>query len=116
MSKGGNGQQHHEGDMTFSVEDGGIHYNVSKDFTVTATGDLVHFESAGDVSFKTATNESHKVGSSMFVTAADEIKFTCGSAIIDMLPASIKASVGGSYILIEAGKITIQSARVDINP
>jgi hypothetical protein len=92
MSKGGNGHQHHEGDMTFSVENGGMHYNVSKDFTVTATGDLIHFESAGE--------ETHKVGGGMVVTAVDKIKFVCGS----------------SYILIEPSKITIKSAKVDINP
>lgn len=92
MSKGGNGQQHHEGDMTFSVESGGMHYNVSKDFTVTATGSLIHFDSAGE--------ETHKVGGGMIVTAVDKIKFVCGS----------------SYILMEPSKITIYSPRVDINP
>jgi hypothetical protein len=96
MSKGGNGQQHHKGDMTFSVEEGGIHYNVSKDFTVTSTGKLVHFDSKGDVSFKVAKNETHIVGNNLTIEATNAIQFQVGTSVILIKQEGISISTGGS--------------------
>jgi hypothetical protein len=116
MSKGGNGQQHHEGDMTFSVEDGGMHYNVAKDFTVTSTGDLIHFESSGDLSFKTKTNETHKTSGKTTIDTKGTTRIYSVGDINIISQATITLRVGDSYILITPSGITIKAARVDINP
>ena len=107
-SKGGDGQTHHKGDMTFSVEEGGIHYNVSKDFTVTATGKLIHMDSAGDTSFKTKVNETHDVqGKTTFFSVGD-VKITSTSSIV--------LQVGGSTLTMTPSGITIVASRIDLNP
>jgi hypothetical protein len=108
-SKGGDGNFHHKGDMTMMVEEGGLHYSCAQDFTVAALGSLIKLTAQGDVAVESK-------GSNITATSPTQIKMTCGAAIIQMTPTMIKASVGGSYILIEGGKITIQAGRVDINP
>lgn len=116
MSKGGNGQQHHKGDMTFSVEEGGIHYNVSKDFTVTATGALIHFDSAGDLSFKNAKNETHKTVGKTTIDSYGEIYVYSHGPINIRSDTKIKIQCGSSFIEITPAGITIDASRVDINP
>lgn len=138
MSKGGNGQHHHKGDMTFSVEEGGIHYNVSKEFTVTSTGKLIHFDSKGDISFSTSVNETHETeGNLSFKTTKNESHKTTGNLThntsgktsIDTLGAtrifsigdiniisqgSITLTVGSSSIKITQTGIKIDAIKVDI--
>jgi len=102
-SKGGDGHMHHSGDMTFSVEEGGLHYNVAKEFTVTSTGKLIHFDSAGDTSITTSKRTT--------VISQSDIN------IISL--SSITLRVGESYILITPSSIQIMaqggSGRIDIN-
>jgi len=88
-SQGGDGHTHHKGDMAFSVEEGGMHYNVAQDFTVTATGKLIHFDSAGDLSFKVKTNETHLVNGIATIDASQMIQFVCGASVIQMFPDRI---------------------------
>ena len=95
-SKGGDGHQHHKGDMTFSVEEGGMHYNVSKNFTVTSTGKLVQLDSKKELAFKAGGNETHIVGGTMTVTATTAIQFQVGTSVILMTPQGISISTAGS--------------------
>jgi len=95
-SKGGDGDQHHQGDMTFTVEEGGLHYSSAKDFTVAALGSLIKLTAAKDVAIESQ-------GSNITVTS----------------PTQIKLQVGTSYILITPNTIEIMakggSGRIDIN-
>lgn len=79
MSKGGNAQSHHKGDITTSVEEGGKHFNVAKDFTVTATGELVSISSAKEV----------------VINAKKKITLQVGTSSITIVPTGVEISTNG---------------------
>ena len=78
-SKGGDGHNHHKGDITTSVEEGGKHFNVAKDFTVTATGDLVSLSSAKEI----------------VINAKKKITLQVGTSSITIVPTGVEISTDG---------------------
>jgi hypothetical protein len=111
-SQGGDGHIHHKGDMAFSVEEGGMHYNVAQDFTVTATGKLIHFDSAGDLSFKVKTNETHNVTGNTSFTTSNKTKIISQSDINIISLSSITLSVGDNKIVISQSGIAITGSAI----
>jgi hypothetical protein len=106
-SKGGDGHQHHKGDMVTSVEEGGKHFNVAKDFTVTATGKLIKLNSSKEIAFKSGGNETHEVaGNTSFVTS-NKTKIISQSDINIISTQSITLRVGDTSIIVSDGKILL---------
>ena len=104
----GDGHHHMAGDQAFSVEEGGIHYNVANGYTVTAKGSM---------QFDTTLEMSQKVGGNWGVTALKgKATVYTGDDITIESATSIVLKVGGSTITIKPSGITIVGTRVDLNP
>jgi hypothetical protein len=94
MSKGGDGHQFMKGDQTFTVDEGGVHYEVSKDFSITSKGQAISFNTDNEFSVVAKGNEGHTVSQNFTVNAAVSITLSCGTSQIIMTPSkiTIKAS------------------------
>lgn len=83
MSKGGDGHQVMKGDQTFTVDEGGIHNEVSKDYTITAKGNAMTFKVPnGEISLQAGGN----------IGMEADVSFTikCGTSRIIMTPSKIR--------------------------
>lgn len=89
LSEGGDGHHAMSGDQSFIVDTGGIHFDVSKDFTVTSKGDSIHLNSDNELSVYVGGNEGHSVGKEFSLNAATKITLTCGASKIEMSPGGI---------------------------
>ena len=94
MSKGGDGRQFMKGDQTFVVDEGGVHYDVKKDFTVTSKGKALSFNTDNEFIFIAKGNEGHDITKEFTVKAGTKITLKCGTSQIIMTPSkiTIKAS------------------------
>ena len=81
MSKGGDGHQVMKGDQTFTVDEGGIHYEVAKDFTIINKGNSFSVNSDNEI-FLTA-------GDQVGIQATTALTLTCGASQIIMTPSKI---------------------------
>ena len=88
LSEGGNGIHAMSGDQSFINDTGGIHYDVAKDFSVTAKGSMIHLNSDNEISVYAGGNEGH-TGKTFTINSTDMIQFVCGSSTITMLPGKI---------------------------
>jgi hypothetical protein len=89
LSSGGDGHQFMKGDQTFTVDEGGVHFEVSKDFSITSKGNAVQINTDNEFYLKS--------GGSVGVIADLSITLTCGT----------------SQIIMEPNKITITAADIE---
>jgi hypothetical protein len=96
----GDGHHHMQGDQAFSVEEGGVHYNVSQDFTITAsTGNMSY--ATNELFFNAQGSEAHMV--------TNKYSLESGSDILIKSQTSITLQVGQNSIVITPSGITIKS-------
>lgn len=108
-SKGGDGNIHHKGDMTTSVEEGGVHFNVSKDYTVTATGKLISLNSSKEINFKAGGNISQKASGNTSIDTEGKTRIFSKKDINIVSDSSITLRVGDSVILITKNGISMST-------
>lgn len=106
-TKGGDGHLHHQGDLTFSVEEGGIHYNIAKEFTVNTTGTLMHFNTSGDETHEVQGKTTFFSVGDVKVTSTSSITLQVGSSTLTMTPSGITLQVGSKGIQITSSDISI---------
>lgn len=107
FASGGNGRHVMKGDQSNVVEEGGMHFDISKGYTLTTKdgsvalkstgGDINVSAPAGNYAITTAGNQTH--------IASDDMIFSSTTRII--------LQVGGSKIEITPSKITIKSAAIE---
>lgn len=113
-TKGGDGNIHHKGDMVTSVEEGGKHFNVCQDFTVTSTGKLISITGKNETSFKTGQNHTHNVGGNTAIDTAGKTRIFSVKDINIVSDASITLRVGNNILLIHKGGISISTLNSQI--
>jgi len=118
FAQGGNGPQRIKGDYTLSSEEGGLHFETAKDFTVSAKTTISLGSNGGELSLNAK-------GGNIGITTQDgkttidtngKTRIFSTSDINIISNASITLTVGSSYISITPSGITIKASRVDINP
>ena len=98
----GDGHHHMQGDQAFSVEEGGVHYNVAKDFVIMSTGDAIHLDSKKELSFRADGNETHDIGGLITIKSR-------GGDITVESPSSITFQVGQNSIIITPNGISLNA-------
>jgi hypothetical protein len=83
MSKGGDGRQFMKGDQTFTVDEGGVHYDVAKDYTITADGNAMSFkvpngemtlQAGGNIGMEADVSFTLKCGTSKIIMTTTKIR------------------------------------------
>lgn len=117
VTQEGNGHHYTKGDQSFVIDEGGLHYAVTKDFTATSSG-TIHLSSQNEMSI---TSDGGNIGIS--VKSGNNVQYAgqftnivSGQDITINSMTKITLVVGSSSIVITPDNITIKSSRVDINP
>lgn len=116
LSEDGNGHHVMKGDQSFMVQEGGMHYGVTKDFSVTSKG-TIHHNASDEYSVYVDGNEGHTSGKSVSFDAAQnishkagtQISLTVGGSSIVITSQNIILTVGGSTVTVSNKDITINS-------
>jgi hypothetical protein len=108
-SKGGDGNIHHKGDMTTSVEEGGVHFNVSQDYTVTATGKLISLNSSKEINLKAGGNYSQKTSGNTAIDTEGKTRIFSKKDINIVSDSSITLRVGDTVLLLTKKGISLST-------
>ena len=114
FAQGGNGPQRIKGDYSLSSEEGGIHFEAAKDFTVTASGKNI------GLSTKTGTI-TFTAGDNKIIIAPDGIKILTGTGGIEMTAKSGEVDVLAQNALTMSSfsnnvTVTSPAGKIDLNP
>jgi hypothetical protein len=118
VSPGGDGHHSMKGDQSFVVDEGGIHYGMSKDYTISSSGGSYSIDFKKDVRINATENLnlSANTGNAQITSSKDltiksntKISLLVGAAEIIIQNNSILLQVGSTGILITDGGISLSS-------
>lgn len=102
FAQGGNGPQRVQGDYSLSSEEGGLHFEAAKDYTISAKSTVSLASDSGEVSVNAKGGNIGVTAQAGIITLNSDVQivFMCGS----------------SRIIMQPGSITMYADKIDLNP